>query len=361
MNSTTSSPSSEINLLDAFSMRYSQWHGYISLTICALGIPLNIINIIVLTRRKMRTPINFILTCLAISDMATMISYVPFAFHFYCLYSSNAISSEKNSWEWMNFLLVHLNFSATAHTISIWLAVALAMIRYHQIHSPAKGNLTRMRRLVRARVIVGIIGIFSIAIMIPNYLSHNLEPYKLRDNTTVYVFEEWHLGSDLVKPIKMIALILYSALAKLVPCVMIIIYGGLLLITLHKTMKHQRHLSSNRACSNSQRSNDPSRTTTMLLIVIVLFLLTELPQGILIMCCIFIKDFFENTYIPLGDVMDILALINNGINFVLYCTMSQEFRRTFVEVFCSPLMKNQRPNSHATTVMYSKRLQNSIL
>ena len=363
MNSTTPAASggSEMALLDALSSWYSSVHGYISLTICAIGIPLNIINVIVLTRRKMHTPINFILTCIAISDMATMVSYVPFAYHFYCEHSANTMSSEKNSFEWMNFLLVYLNFSSTAHTISIWLGVALAMIRFHQIHSPAKGNITRMRRIIRARMIVGIIIVLSVAIMIPNYLCNSLQEYRTRDNTTLYIFEEWHLGTEHVKPIKMIALILYSVLAKLVPCIMIIIYGGLLLRTLRKTMLHQRHLSSTGTSLNPQRCNDPARTTTMLLIVIVLFLLTELPQGIMIMCCIIIKNFFEKTYIPLGDIMDIIALINNGINFVLYCTMSREFRLTFIDVFCSHFLKFERPNSHASTQVCHKKMQNSVL
>lgn len=341
------------DMLETFSVSYSIWHGYISLAICAIGIPLNIINIIILTRKNMKTPINFILTCLAVSDMATMLSYVPFAFHFYCHYSAISISSEKNSWGWMHFLLVYLNVSATAHTISIWLAVALAMIRYHQVHSPAKGNLTRMRRLIRARLVVGIVVCSSIVIMIPNYLSHNLEQIQLRDNSTLYIFEDWHLGSEQVNPIKMIALIVYSTLAKLVPCVLIIVYGGLLLRTLHRTMIMKRNMSETGACISSSGTNDPSRTTTMLLVVIVLFVLTELPQGVLMMCCIFIRNFFESIYIPLGDVMDILALLNNSINFLLYCTMSHEFRRTFVSVFCSFMVTVERPHSCVSTQLHA--------
>jgi len=38
-------------------------------------------------------------------------------------------------------------------------------------------------------------------------------------------------------------------------------------------------------------------------------------------------------YVPLGDLMDILALINNGINFILYCTMSKQFRDQFTSLF----------------------------
>src|SRR5690349_21160946 len=35
----------------------------------------------------------------------------------------------------------------------------------------------------------------------------------------------------------------------------------------------------------------------------------------------------------LGDLMDILALINSGINFILYCSMSKQFRDHFARLF----------------------------
>lgn len=34
-----------------------------------------------------------------------------------------------------------------------------------------------------------------------------------------------------------------------------------------------------------------------------------------------------------GDLIDILALINSGINFILYCSMSRQFRKTFMILF----------------------------
>lgn len=34
-----------------------------------------------------------------------------------------------------------------------------------------------------------------------------------------------------------------------------------------------------------------------------------------------------------GDLMDILALINSAINFILYCAMSLQFRETFKILF----------------------------
>lgn len=352
---TTTAPLRDLgsDMLDSFSVGYSNWHGYISLAICTIGIPLNIINIIVLTRKPMRTPINCILTSLAVSDMATMVSYVPFAFHFYCQFSATSMSSQKNSIRWMTFLLVYLNLSATTHTISIWLAVALAIFRHHHINSPARGSLTRMRRLIRARLVVCAVVCTSVIVMIPSYLSHRLEKKDFHDNTTGYIFESWELNSGQTKPIKLIAFILYSSLAKLVPCIMILIYGGLLFRTLSKTITTRRRLLEHGINISSQANINPSRTTIMLLIVIVLFLLTELPQAVLIMCCVFIDNFFENVYIPLGDVMDTLALINNSVNFVLYCTMSYEFRSTFVNLFCSLPVIHRRPPEYIASDIHN--------
>ena len=42
------------------------------------------------------------------------------------------------------------------------------------------------------------------------------------------------------------------------------------------------------------------------------------------------KQFFVSCYNPLGEVMDMLALTNCSINFILYCLMSTQFRTTLL-------------------------------
>jgi len=56
-------------------------------------------------------------------------------------------------------------------------------------------------------------------------------------------------------------------------------------------------------------------------------------QGVLALISGLEPVYFSTLYLPLGDVMDIAALVNNAINFVLYCAMSRQFRQTFVELF----------------------------
>ncbi|XP_068245098.1 G-protein coupled receptor dmsr-1-like [Palaemon carinicauda] len=86
-----------------------------------------------------------------------------------------------------------------------------------------------------------------------------------------------------------------------------------------------------------QKKNEGAteRTTSMLLVIMFLFLLTEAPQGLLTgLSLIYGHDFFSDCYLQLGDPMDLLALINSSINFILYCVMSKQFRETFLGLYC---------------------------
>ena len=79
-----------------FQRWYARYHGYVSLLVCLYGIVTNVFNIIELTRKNMVSPTNLILTGLAITDLLTMISYVPFALNFYCIHGTDH-SPDRNS------------------------------------------------------------------------------------------------------------------------------------------------------------------------------------------------------------------------------------------------------------------------
>ncbi|XP_064610927.1 G-protein coupled receptor dmsr-1-like [Liolophura sinensis] len=347
----------DMSSLMTFAYYYANVHGYISICVCAFGIVTNFFNVTVLTRKNMRTPTNYILSWLAVSDIITMISYVPFAVHFYCFYPPGQISEEKNNLSWMTLMLVHVNLSATTHTISIWLCVALAIFRYLHIRNPSKGQATRRRRLARTKLIILSTYVASVIALIPNYMSNVLE--RIHDNATdqvVFVFKDTKLGSGETDPMYLINAWLYSVTAKIIPCILMSIFGALLIYNIHfKNRSRRKRLVISGA--SSLRLSEHSRTTKMLLTVIVLFLVTEFPQGVLVILSAVRPQFFETIYLPLGDVMDIVALINNAINFVLYCTMSAQFRRTFLKLYCRFPSKNTA--SSTTYAAYDKQDSNS--
>lgn len=79
----------------------------------------------------------------------------------------------------------------------------------------------------------------------------------------------------------------------------------------------------------------------LLVAVLLLFLITEFPQGILgLLSGILTKCFFTRCYTLFGEMMDLLALINAAIGFVLYGLMSKQFRTSFKSVFCKRKMSS---------------------
>jgi len=343
--------------LFSFAKSYASFHGYVSICVCIFGIVTNIFNITVLTRKHMHTPVNQILTWLAVSDMSTMISYVPFALHFYCMYPSSTKSAAKNSKGWMSFMIFHINLAATTHTVSIWLCVLLAIVRYSHIRSPTKANATRLKRINQSKVMILLVYIASAVILIPNYMSNELLQEK---NDTIYVLRDLKLGKNDTEILVLVNVWLYAFTAKLIPCLLMSIFGSLLTYNIHVKIKQRRKILKISG-ANSLRLSEHSRTTKMLVAVITLFLITELPQGILIVCSACVENFFDTVYIPLGDVMDIVALVNNAVNFILYCTMSTKFRETFVHLYCTcHYVRKPRENGYTLTDRMARLDSHSI-
>ncbi|KAK7093925.1 G-protein coupled receptor dmsr-1-like [Littorina saxatilis] len=327
--------------LSSFSGWYAAYHGYVSLCVCVSGIVTNTFNVTVLTRRKMRTPVNQILTGLALSDIITMLSYVPFAFHFYCMHPTTKSTAAKNSYGWMFFLLFHINLTTVTHTISIWLCVVLAIVRYLHIRNPARASSARFRRISQAKYLVLVVYCCSTLVMIPNYLTNELIPVNVTReedhgeniNETIWVLKSLKLGANDTDPLVLINVWQYAILAKVAPCFLMFIFGSLLLHQMRNKINQRRDFLKF-SLSNASKLKEHSRTTKMLISVIVLFILTEFPQGVLIVLSATKEGFFNTVYLPLGDVMDIMALVNNAVNFVLYCSMSTKFRETFLCLYC---------------------------
>ena len=316
-----------------FSTEYANYHGYIAAIVCLWGIVANLANIVVLTRKNMLSSTNMILTWLAVADLLTMTSYFPVAFHFYILKDPALEFPTTVNRNWIRFMLFHINFTVVCHTIAIWLTITLATFRYLFICYPAYSvELCSMRR---AKAAILAVYVATTIACIPNYLLTSIVKKNRTDivdsNRTYYMFIDSALSATFVNTINYW---IQAFLIKLIPCVLLTVLTCLLLLAMHRAKRRRMRLKSQGRKDESERAQEHNRTTRMLLAIVALFLLSELPQGILTLCSIFIADFFNEVYWPLGDLLDIMALLNNSINFILYCTMSRQFRTTFARVFC---------------------------
>lgn len=140
----------------------------------------------------------------------------------------------------------------------------------------------------------------------------------------------------------------YSVVIKILPCVALTVLSLRLICALLEAKRRRAKLTgAGRKSADKERQTD--RTTRMLLAVLMLFLITEFPQGILGLLTLLLgKRFFQDCYQNMGEVMDMLALVNSAINFILYCVMSRQFRNTFSLLFL-PSWVTKVESSQATS------------
>ncbi|RUS78663.1 hypothetical protein EGW08_013590 [Elysia chlorotica] len=355
---------------------YTKVHPYLSLVICSFGILSNVVNILVLTKPSMRNSINCILTGVAVADMITMTSYIPFVYYYYIMdpeYSHTSLG-------WKTFMAVHMNLTLTSHTSSIWLGVIMAALRYFFVRpTSARGARTLDCRSTLVLIVLTYLG--AALLLIPNCLATEIEP--CFNNSTGLV--NWHLkqpsfgGSD-SNMLHTITFFIYPVVGKIIPCTLISIFGGLLLHTLRETNRRSRRLKGGGDASSHKKKNSSAgiangggrgggggggggssqarRTTVMLLAIIALYIISELPQSILVLLCIFVEGFFQNVYGALGDFIDLLSLINSAINFITYTAMSTQFRETLLDMFApcwKPLAKSCRAAGGSQNALQSVR------
>lgn len=294
------------------------------------------------------TRVLFLWAGIAIADMITMTSYIPFVIHFYIL-NSQDIDSARNAYGWMVFLTVHLNLTLTSHTASIWLGVIMAVMRYVIIRSSQARGARSVNCRTSVLLIVCTFG-GSAFLVIPNYLITDMRPYPEPPNATQFWVLDMPIGKNETDSMAMLTFLVYPIAGKIIPIILISIFGGLLLRTLWETDKRGRRLKGDNSSSHQQNR----RTTMMLLAIIVMYIISEVPQSVLVIMCVAVKDFFREVYMPLSDIIDVIALVNSAINFGMYCTMSRQFRTCLtdsIDACVRSCRKSTEPRSSESTTL----------
>ncbi|KAH3822851.1 G-protein coupled receptor dmsr-1-like [Dreissena polymorpha] len=361
----------EAPALQTFATNYRPIHGYLAVIVCALGVLANVLNIIVLTRKNMISSTNIILTGLAISDGLTMAFCFPFALQTYVLYGPTS-SVERDTLSNARYTLTYAIVSVILHSISIWLTVTLAVFRYVFIRFPRIGAY--YCNIKRAKAAVVIVSIVVTVVCIPNSISYEFRSELRNESNTsqtegVVWFIDVRNGTHGDIVLAKFNFWIQAVIVKLLPCFLLTVFSVLLVRTMQDVENRRKKMMTNNSVADgethpigssttSKRSRRSQRTTRMLLIVVILFLVTETPQGIMSLLNGLIEDFFQNIYTPLGDLLEILTLLNNGINFVLYCSMSKQFRDTFIYIFCGcfPKVVERRKMHTVTTTMVTEGL-----
>lgn len=333
-----------------FSEQYSNYHGYVSGAICIFGVISNILNIIVLTRRHMISPTNSILTALAIADALTMGIYLIYAIYFYII--TKPYVDHGHTKGWMYFVCVTNLVVITCHNISLWLTVSLAVFRYIFVCHHVIAN--QLCSLERAKITIVIVMVATVITCSPNYFMYRV--YNLKEKNINYTGFYW-IGksafADEHAIYQPITFWIYGVIIKIAPCVLLTILSLCIISAMREASKRRQRLLQQCGRQTEEASAEHNRTTMMLIAVVLFFVITEFPQGILAGISGLNENFFNNVYSNLGDIMDLLVLINSAINFILYCIMSQQYRDTFKSLFVCKAVRNTHMNGKPNGLMYS--------
>ncbi|XP_045523582.1 G-protein coupled receptor dmsr-1-like [Pieris brassicae] len=311
-------------------LAYNSIHGYISLIVCVFGSLANALNVAVLTRRDLAAaPINRLLKWLAVADVFVMMEYVPFAIYRYLILPGQ----REMPYKWAAYLLFHMHFAQIFHTASICLTLSLAVWRYIAIKYSDRSHILCTERRCSTAILSSFI--LPPILCIPTYMVFDIHTAVVLEPNGPMIL--YHVDSDEEGQLFKLNFWVHAVLIKLLPCCILTVISLWLIKEVYSANEHQKRIRVNNACANDKAKKRQckgdkrtNRTTKMLLAVLLLFLVTELPQGILgLMSGALGRCFFKRCYDLFGELMDALALLNGAINFVLYCSMSRQFRMTF--------------------------------
>ncbi|KAI6198975.1 Cholecystokinin receptor [Aphelenchoides besseyi] len=340
-----------VQMVAVFQRSYGQIHPFVATMLCAVGTIMNFITVVVLTRPTMLSPVNVLLCAVAICDILVMTSTLIFVVHFHFVADSRCEVSDY-SYGWAIFTIVHAHVSVIFHATSIWLTVSLAQIRVLTIRRATSGPTTSITE--RFSIVLAIVTfIVMTAVNLPNFLTFEVDEVPaemylscMQTDSDENVFSAMSNGSwayavrahekDCMK-LKM-AFWSNGMIFKVVPCLLLTVSIVALLKIIADVSNKRKNLAQ-----VMKKKVPKDHTTPMLVAVLSIFLLAELPQGIfLVMSGIFSSEVFKKKiYLPLGDFMDFLSLLNSAIGFLIYVAMSRKFRSVFFQLFfsllhCSP-------------------------
>ncbi|ETN73615.1 hypothetical protein NECAME_00702 [Necator americanus] len=331
-------------ILDPFTTVFSEIHAYLYVFLCVVGVFANIAIVVVLLRPAMRrSPFNLFLICIAICDATLMATYLLYKHVEVChpWYFSHA---------WMIYTKFYAMFSVFVHSASLWFTVNMAVMRYLVLYrgSHSHSRLPPCNNYLAASIAIAIGAVIALIGSLPNmlryriYLRGEVPVPKIclttkyhsswSDSSTIYLY-------DLIQPTwyncdwERINFWMAACILKLIPCVLLTVFMTLLVRMLIEARERRSRLCGGVATGNSQAE----RTTAMLTVIVAVFLVTELPQGILGLAA-GVNPRLRYITNPLGNFFDLLSLINSAVNFVLCALMSHVFRREFLQTFsmCCP-------------------------
>ncbi|XP_065209230.1 sex peptide receptor-related protein 2-like [Planococcus citri] len=323
--------------------------GYTNILTCIIGAFFHTSIIVVYTRKNMISSMNTVLVHSSAVTLLSTIVYLPHSWHEFI--RANLYTIEKHrqeSWEIISLYSWHLN--AVLSYTSTGIAIMMGVWRYIAVIHPLKErywcNMRNTRIAIAALYAVAIVALIP-AInemkIVETYKILGLDGFMAKNctagnRTKIYEMKIQIEDNDFAY---FVTFIWYGLLLKTLPSIFLGAISLKLILALRKAKNFRQQVTITRSqskpnsrSSKTTRTDPTDRTTKMLLMILAIFIISELPDGIFCTLTAFRgKEFFHKYYYPSWELITTLVQVCDNLNFIVFYTMSNQFRVTFKALF----------------------------
>lgn len=294
--------------------------------ITIVGVVGNTVTIVIMTRRRMRSSTNSYLAALAICDMLYLLCIFALSLKHYQFIQEQGLLIYYRC-----FPLIVMLADACSNT-SVWLTATFTMERYIAVCHPIRGKVLCTES--RARKAILAVFIFCFSFTLPTTFEYSVtEKYDPVTNVTKPSLGASELGKNQLY--KKIFYWLTVVLFTVIPFLLLAIFNAFLVRSVHISRKQRSRMTQR---TDSSRDNQENKITVMLIAVVILFFVCQLPTAVALLYTSIRSPEpdtdEERLMLTLGNIFNFLMTINAAGNFILYCLLSQKYRRTFLQIFC---------------------------
>ncbi|XP_007526183.1 neuromedin-U receptor 2 [Erinaceus europaeus] len=300
--------------------------------IFAVGVTGNLLVCLVIVRHQaMRTPTNYYLLSLAVSDLLVLLLGMPLEVY--------------EMWHSYPFLLGWVGcylktlLLETVCFASILSVTTLSLERYVAVLHPIRARLGNTPR--RSRRILGLVWGASVLFSLPNTSVHGIQLYRfpngslVPDSATCAVIQPLWVYNVIIQVTSALFFILPMAVISVLYCRMAL------------KLKKDQSLEVNKMPANVQR---PSRKSVnkMLFVLVLVFAICWTPFHIDRLFFSFVKKWTESlaTVFNLVHVVSgVFFYLSSAVNPIIYNLLSHRFRVAFRNMI-SPSCKEWQPQHH---------------
>lgn len=293
--------------------------------ICALGVVGNLLNLLVLTRRRLLCTMDRLeksatygLVALAFSDMMFCVSAFPYIF----ISKHGMLTDKKHVYE-LYYKIYGIGCINLFLMMSTWLVVSMAVNRYIVVVYPfrARQSLSTSRTVS----IITFIYISSVLMTLPFYLHIKVRPCQWYRGQVLYeLTSRWR--RTITGPMRTYIQWAWPIAAVFIPIAILAFCNTRLIQTLRSAQLTRRD-----TCRGQTISDKSHKVTLTLVIIVLSLILLVSPSEILR---------YVNPYRHWGYAGEVVASITNimqtmnfAVNFILYCAVNATFRQTLKSFF----------------------------